>query len=180
MAQISVIVTVVLAAVGYFVTYVNGVRLENRKSRLKYLSDQIQFLYGPLFSLSHASQEAWRSFRSRYRPEGAFFDPVNPLSAWELEAWRMWMVEVFMPLNLRMEKAIIENAHLIEGSEMPHPFIELLSHVEVYRVVLKKWERNDFTEHTAYIEYPLTLDDYVAQTYRKLTRLQTELLNKVA
>ena len=176
MADVPLTTTVALAAVGYVVTYANSVRLENRKTRLKHLSDQIQYLYGPLFSLSHASQQAWRSFRSRHRPGRPFFEPGDPLSADELWAWRLWMVEVFMPLNLQMEKVIVDNAHLIEGAEMPQPFTDLLAHVEVYRIVLRKWTLNDLSEHTAYLEYPKALDTYVAETYHALTRQQTKLL----
>jgi hypothetical protein len=78
MTNISLITTVLLAFIGYVVTYFNNVRLENRKSRLKYISDQIQFLYGPLFSLSHTADVAWSSFRSRCRPGGAFFGRPPP------------------------------------------------------------------------------------------------------
>ena len=58
-SAVGLIVTVVLAAAGYVITYTNGIRIGNRTSRLKHLSDQIQFLYGPLFSLAHASRQAW-------------------------------------------------------------------------------------------------------------------------
>ena len=178
MRNSGLIVTVVLAALGYLATYVNSVRLENRKSRLKFLNDQIQFLYGPLYSLSHASQQAWHSFRSRYRPEKkAYFDPADPATDVEIVAWRNWMIEVFMPLNLQMEKAIVENAHLIEGSKMPKPFLDLLAHVETYRAVLHQWSQQDYSEYTARLEYPVELNLYAAETYHSLSAQQTHLLH---
>jgi hypothetical protein len=45
--------------------------------------------------------------------------------------------------------------------------------------VIKQWEKNNFTEDKAYINYPASIDKYVTETYRKLTVLQTELLNRV-
>jgi hypothetical protein len=150
---ISITATVVLAFTGYIITYFNNLRLEKRKAQVKFISDQVQNLYGPLFSLSHASSEAWKSFRSRCRPGGAFFNDHSPPSDQELEQWRLWMSEVFMPINLNMEKIIVENAHLIEGVAMPRPFLSLLAHVEVYKVVMSKWEKNDFSEHTSYLRF---------------------------
>jgi hypothetical protein len=177
--SISLITTVVLAFVGYIVTYFNKVRLENRKFRLKYISDQIQFLYGPLFSLSNTADEAWQSFRSRCRPTGSFFGSSPPPTEDELQQWRLWMTEVFMPLNLRMEKAIVENAHLIEGDGMPEEFQGLLAHVEVYRIVLKKWLEQDYLEHTAYIDFPANLRSYVETQFSALKKNQNRIIKSI-
>jgi hypothetical protein len=174
--MISVVTTVALAFVGYIVTYLNNVRLEERKAKLKYISDQLQYLYGPLFSLSNASTQAWEAFRTKFRPDGAFFDDDSPPEDHELQQWRLWMTEVFMPLNLKMEKAIIENAHLIESSGMPSSFRDLLAHTEVYKAIIKKWERGDFSEHTAYLNFPDALHPLVKRTYESLKRRQSELI----
>lgn len=179
MANYGLIVTVVLAAAGYFITYANSVRLENRKARLKYLSDQIQLLYGPLYSLSQTSDQAWKSFRSRHRPHGAYFGDDDVPGEADLVAWRLWMGTVFMPINTRMETVILENAHLIDGSCMPQSFIDLLAHVETYRAILKQWEASDFSEHTAYLNYPEELPVHVADVYARLTAQQARLLNSV-
>jgi hypothetical protein len=172
-------ITIALAATGYVATYLNSVRLENRKSRLKYISDQIQYLYGPLFSLTQASGRAWVSFRSRCRPGKAFFGQGSPPTEGELKEWRLWMSEVFMPLNLQMEKVIIENAHLIEGAGMPKSFQELLAHVEVYRAVLKKWELNDVSEHASYLNFPADLSSYVGTVFAALLERQTRIINSI-
>src|SRR5208283_2687448 len=162
---ISVGATVALAFIGYIVTYANNVRIENRKERLKFISNQLQYLYGPLYSLSNASDVAWKTFRSRCRPGGAFFSTQPPPSEEELQQWRLWMTEVFMPINLKMEKAIIENSHLIEGNITPRSFQEFLAHVEVYKAVIKKWERGDFSEHTSYLNFPDEMQEEVASVY---------------
>jgi hypothetical protein len=88
------------------------------------------------------------------------------------------MSEVFMPINLKMEKVIVENAHLIEGVVMPRPFLSLLAHVEVYRVVMKRWERNDFSQHTSYLDFPEDFESYVSRTFQSLKRHQFSLIGK--
>jgi hypothetical protein len=162
--------------VTYVVTYSIGVHTDNRNALAKLLSDQIQFLYGPLYSLQHASTQAWLSFSSRHRPGRSFFGSEPDLSQDELASWRIWMTEVFMPLNLQMEAAIVANAHLIEGATMPKEFLDLLAHVEVYRVVLGQWKLGNYSDHTSYIEYPKEFGGYVDRTFKKLTDKQAKLL----
>ena len=177
---ISIITTVVLAFVGYMVTYFNNIRIENRKAQVKFVSDQVQYLYGPLFSLSHASDQAWIAFRSRCRPGGSFFgDPRKPPpTPQELEQWRLWMSEVFMPINLNMEEAIIQHAHLIEEETMPKSFLALLAHVEVYKAVIKGWQSGDFSQHTSYLNFPESFRNNVTKTFETLKHRQFELIGK--
>jgi hypothetical protein len=172
---ISISVTVILAFVGYIIAHWNNIRLENRKAQIKFITEQVQNLYGPLLSLSAASKEAWLQFRSRCRPGGAFFSSPPPTED-DLANWRLWMSDVFMPINLKMEAAIIENAHLIEGDEMPKAFSDLIAHVEVYKIVIKNWEKNNFAEHTSYLNYPDELDDYVSKIFLTLKRRQMALI----
>jgi len=172
---VSIVATIIVAFGGYLLTYRNGLKLERQKAQMKFVSDQLQYLYGPLFSLRAASHSAWLSFRSRCRPGGAFFGREPQPNEQELKEWRLWMSEVFMPLNLKMEKAIIENAHLVEGGEMPPSFQELLAHVEVYKAVMKRWEVGDFGEHIAYINFPSTFDETVVETFKTLKQRQARL-----
>lgn len=170
-------IPLLVAFLGYLLTYSNNVRLEDRKMRLKYLSDQLQVLYGPLFSLSHASHQAWGELTKTLRPESkVLFDDADPLTEAELKRWRLWMTTVFQPLNLRMEEAIINNAHLIVGSDMPVHFQEFLAHVEAYRAVIQQWQVGDYSRHTASLPYPKSLDEYLKQTFLDLSRHQSKLL----
>lgn len=176
---ISVTTTIALAFIGYIVTYHNNVKLENRKAKLKYISDQLQYLYGPLFSLSNASNTAWITFRSRYRPKGAFFSADNPPTQEELEQWIVWVSEVFMPINTKIEKSIIENAHLIEGREMPIEFKDFLAHVESYKATLKNWERGDFSSYTSLVNFPDGFHDHIGSVYAILKWKQITLIEKI-
>ena len=82
-----------------------------------------------------------------------------------------------MPLNLQMEKTIIENAHLIEGRDMPPPFLALLSHVEVYKITIRKWREGDYSQHTAYINFPISFEKYVVDTFYRLKHRQARLMD---
>jgi hypothetical protein len=177
---IPLVVTVGLAFVGYFATYANNIILARRKDRLDRVNMQLRGLYGPLYAIDRATNTAWIAFRSRYKPRGAYFDDADPPSLDELEAWRVWMAEVFMPMNLLMEKAIIENADLIIENEMPKSFIDLIAHVAAYKPVMKKWEEGDFSEHLSFSEYPRDrLSDYVERSYVALKNERAELLGRL-
>ncbi|WGM37625.1 hypothetical protein [Caulobacter sp. NIBR1757] len=173
----SICVTVAVAFVG---THLNNVRIETRKARIKFLSDQLEYLYGPLFSLNGASGAAWAAFRSRCRPGVPFFNPSDPPTKDEIIQWRLWMTEVFMPINLQMERAIVENSHLIDGATMPASFQQFLAHVEVYKVIIKRWETEDFAEHTAYNNFPRTFEHDVTVAFTSLKERQAELIDDQA
>jgi hypothetical protein len=48
---IGLLVTIALAFIGYAVKYWHDLEVGERKAEIKLLSDQIQFLYGPLYGL---------------------------------------------------------------------------------------------------------------------------------
>ena len=89
------------------------------------------------------------------------------------------MTQVFMPINLRMEQLITEHAHLIEGTKMPKPFLDLISHVEVYKIILKKWENKDFNQHVSYINFPDSFEVLIKGDYKMLKKRQFDLLDKI-
>jgi len=175
-----------VAVVAATIAYLFNCRLEGKRSELKFLNDQIQFFYGPLFSLSHASEQAWRAFRARCRPSGAFFRPDDIPSLSEMKEWRHWMVSVFMPINLDSEKIIINNSHLINGGGMPESFLQLLSHVESYKAIVAKWsdlplyENKPYAEivskNTAFIDFPDKFHSEIRNTFVQLKKRQAKLL----
>jgi hypothetical protein len=150
---------------------IDSLNLDKTRAELKFVSDQIQFLYGPLFAAGRASGIAFSSFMHRYAPNrDAYFDGAKRTQE-ELQIWRLWMIEVMMPLNLAMERAIIQNGHLMVGASMPRSFQDLLSHVASYKAVLRVWEDAkrdgtlaDLTEedHVSVINYPVQFERDVA------------------
>jgi len=165
-----------LAVLGYLAKYVNDLRLARRKDRLDRINRQLSELYGPLFACSMASGIAWSAFRTRYRPGGAFFSPSAPPTQAELEAWRAWMTEVFMPLNLRMEQAVTGHADLLREATMPQCLLDLCAHVAAYKPVLAAWAAGTYTEHTSVINFPTDVREYAEKNFKELKAEQTSLL----
>ena len=57
---ITTTATIFLALVGYFAKYLHNLHLSRRKDRLERINKQLSELYGPMFSLTHASTTAWK------------------------------------------------------------------------------------------------------------------------
>jgi hypothetical protein len=175
----TLIITVVLAFSGYLITYLNNVRLSQRAERLERVNKQLGELYGPLFALSQASDRAWQAFRRKYRPGRTYFGEGAPPTDEELKAWRLWMSTVFMPNNLRMYELILTKSDLLIESEMPKCLLDFCAHVTAYQTVMKKWEVNDFSEHTSLIDYPTKeLIEYIRTSYVRLKAEQSRLIGK--
>jgi len=175
----TLIVTIVIAIIGFVVKYVNDVAVARRKDKLERVNLQLKNLYGPLYAMSESSKIAWKKFRSKYRPTGSFFGTSTPPSLEDLKAWRLWMSEVFMPLNLKKEKTIVENGDLIIEKEMPQCFIEFCAHVAAYKPVIKKWESGDYSEYLSANNFPVEFDKYVKKSYETLKDEQSNLLNSL-
>lgn len=152
---LTVSVSVLLALTGYLATYLYNLRLAQRKDRLERIDRQLSDLYGPLLALITAGNSSWDAFRSRYRPSVRSFwrDPPPP-TAEEAAAWRLWMREVFMPLNVRIVDVVTMHADLLIETEMPKCLLDACAHVAAYRAVLKQWEEGDFSEHVSVLNFP--------------------------
>ena len=169
-------ITILLALIGYIATYFNNLRIEQRKDRLERVNRQLREYYGPLFALVRASATIFFAFRDRYCKRDEDWGELTPE---ELAAWQAWMSEVFMPLNLRMEKIIVENADLMDEPEMPDCLLTLSAHVYAYKIVLMKWESGDTSELSTGIPFPQEeLMNYIDSAYIRLKAEQTELLGK--
>jgi hypothetical protein len=77
-----------------------------------------------------------------------------------------------------MEAAIIQNSHLIDGGSLPQSFLDLLAHIEVYKIVLKQWAQRNYADHTSYINFPEQFADDVHKTFLKLKTRQLELMGE--
>lgn len=175
---ISIIVTVVLALAGYIATYLNNLRLEQRKAKLERVNRQLKELYGPLLSLVSALNATWKGFRSIYRSTGKdFFDDNPPPTQTDLDAWCLWMKEIFMPYNEAMAQLVVDHADLLEESEIPQCLLDLSAHVAAYRPVIKAWENSDYSSYYSVNVFPA--DDlifYATERFNQLKRRQAKLL----
>jgi hypothetical protein len=174
-------IPVFVAVIGIAAKFWNDLAIARRKDRLERVSQQLRQLYGPLYAQTEAANSVWLAFARKYRPEGGgFWREDLPPSSDEQAAWRLWMTEVFMPINLRLEQLVINNADLLIETEMPPCLLDLCAHVAAYKAVLKRWAREDFSEHTSVINFPRgPLRRYLEPAYRRLKAEQAELLGKL-
>lgn len=176
---VTAVVTILVAFTGYLATYFNNLRLSQRNQRLERVSRQLGELYGPLYGLNEAETAIWQIFRARYRPEQHFFDEEDPPTEEELEAWRLWMTTVFAPMNNQMHELVLSKSDLLIETEMPECLRELCAHVVGYQLVMRKWEREDFSENLSLVPFPSNgLTKYLANSYHTLKAEQARLLGK--
>jgi hypothetical protein len=174
---ITTIVTVTLAFIGYIVKYFNDLALAKRKDKLDRINKQLGDFYGPLYSLLKSNEQAWDAFRQKNKPRGAYFDPNNPPTEDELVAWRHYMKSVFMPANDKIYDIIVSKSDLLIEDEMPKCLLNLISHIVVYKAVIKNWDLGNNAEHTSIINFPMEAQEYVYQKFDTLKKKQHILLH---
>lgn len=171
---LTVSATILVAVSGYFFTYFNSRRLERRKDRLQRVNEQLQEFHGPLYSLSQTSMMAWDAFRETH-PN--LFNGDSDSSAEDYETWRLWVSEVFMPLNLRMQEVIIQRSDLLDDAELPRCLLQLSAHVSAYTAILKRWKSSDFSRQGSPVHFPREeLEQYTTSAYLRLKGEQDRLL----
>ncbi len=179
-AILTAIVTVLVALAGYLITYWNNIRLSQRSEQLERINKQLAEFYGPLYSLVSTGTQTWAAFRTKYRPGRSYFESYPPPTEEELKAWRPWMTTVFMPQNIQMQELIVSKTDLLIETDMPECLKELCAHVAAYRVVLKQWENNDFSEHASIINFPDgKLLDYSHKSFKSLKEKQAKLIGEI-
>jgi hypothetical protein len=178
---VPLIVTIILALLGFLVKYLNDLKLTQRKERLQHVENQLRDFYGPLFAISQALSKGYESFRSFYRPGLPYWDspesdPKRVTTPEEVAAFHLWTKEVFMPLNRQLVQTIVNHSDLLEESEIPNCLLDLLAHVSAYEGIIKEWDLNNFSHHTPLIRYPSTeFPQYVSTHYHRLKKLQAKL-----
>ena len=173
----AIVATIVLALVGYVVTYLLQRHQAERQAQLDRVNLQLRNLYGPLYSTLTANQAIWDAFRKNLWPQHgkAGYFGSGDITDEEKERWRVWMLEVFEPLNTRIEKVILENGDLLVDSELPQEFVDALAHIAAYRALYPKWKDGDFTVHTSLLNFPQGLLRVIEPAYRGLLQRQKEL-----
>jgi hypothetical protein len=178
MEYLGLIVTILLALLGYSATYLNNLRLAKRADRLKFVTTQIDELYGPLYVITQTSQILFQASIARESQEGETANGDTAATSDKLSERRIWIEEVFQPLNSQLEQVIINKAHLIIEEEMPQCLKRFLAHSAGYKAVIKKWEQGDFTEYSSVIDYPLEIEEYAESSYSTLRKRQQKLIGR--
>lgn len=173
--------SILIAALGWFVTYFHGRGAATRRADLDRVNDQLRLLYGPLYATLIAGDAAWAAFSKKYWPahgQSGYFAPEFDLTDVEKARWILWMRDVFHPANERLERIILDHLDLVEGGTAPPVFTETLAHIAVYRAVLRQWENEDFSEYVSVVNFPAAeLMQTVEPVYRALLKKQQRLIN---
>jgi hypothetical protein len=182
---IGIFLAIVTAAVGYVV----GIADDRRKREIAFVDQQIEKLYGPPYALSLATLQAKEKlFASRNHKTAStdYFDPSDPPTAQDVERWRLWMKTIFQPMNELMEETIVKNAQLVEGVTIYDSFLELIFHVESYKVTIAKWKDTDAKENPHFTEpqenvalsaFPTKFDRCVEKAFLAMSAKRDRLKN---
>ena len=168
---ITATTAVVLAFLGYIATYLNNLQLSRRKDRLERINKQLSELYGPMFSLTHASSIAWKWFKEAHP-----VDERNKENS--LKEWRLWMSVVFMPQNEKLYDIILNKSDLLIETAMPQTLLDFCAHTVAMQAVLEKWKNQDYSEHYPVARYPRDIEQYARESYTQLKAEQSRLLGK--
>jgi hypothetical protein len=174
-----IILTIALAFFGYLVTYYYNLKLIQKQEQLARINKQISDFYGPMLAILKAGDKNWDYLSKTFHnskikgpalqiPGGAIID---------VEIWKHWMREVFMPSNLKIENIIINHSDLLDDKEFPDELLSVVAHINAYKVILKKWENDDYSELFTQIVFPREeLHRYVNKNYNRLKSIQLDLL----
>ena len=177
---LTLVVSIVLAFSGYLYTYYKDLHLVQRKERLERISSQLRELYGPLYASTVTSGRIWEEFRKRNRPGKPYWLSKPPPTNNEAKKWRLWIKEVFMPMNLEKEKIILNNADLIVEERMPQVLLDLSAHVAAYKAIIAQWNAEDYSENTSFFDFPgIELRKYAEEHYISLKKEQLNLIGEV-
>jgi hypothetical protein len=185
--EVVTLISVFVAAIGYFIKYRIDLKLHQRNDRLARINRQLSEFYGPLLALTQSSEESWRAFRNRYRPPGdkSFWRSDPPLTTEDAIAWRLWMTTVFVPVHEQMMALVLKHADLIEEPEMPPCLLTLCAHIHGYQAILKEWETGEISiareDNISVVNFPgQELSAYAAAAFGRLKAEQSRLLGAAA
>lgn len=88
-----------IALIGYLVTYIQSIRLEQRTQKINRINHQLRDFYGPMYAIVSSSKSSFYALVRKTIPEGdkeKFKQLIraNPRSAASIE-YRKWMEEVY-------------------------------------------------------------------------------------
>lgn len=170
----GVLATALSGVVGYFIKSVHDRKQQRRREPLDLLNKRIEEFYGPLYFRVEAGQRACLALLKKPGKDSVEKDATED----DLKEWRAWVVNVFHPGNLQIEKIIIEKSYLIVEDRIPDCLVAFITHFSGYKVLIDKWNNKDFDQNFSAIDFPKNMKKYVHEAYRKLKSEQLQLINK--
>lgn len=146
-------VAIIMAAIGAIIKLMLDERGERAQLRAQRLQDQIQQLYGPLFSVIDQLDTC-----DRIEPR-IFHD--NPLSDEQRETARRFMCyEFYLPLHKQIREIVQSKLYLIDGLAVPQSFRDYMDHSMQYEIQMRLWfEKGVASDKTPGTPYPFAFND---------------------
>lgn len=174
---VALVIPIVVALLGYWVTKRNQLELSRWRERLDLINNRLNNFYGPLYIQSEVGYGAYKALVDKMGGETVFRQ--NLMDAGVLHEWQVWVENIFLPLNQAGENLIMQNAHLIREEEFPESLLLFIMHAASYKAMVARWRQNDFQEIVPAIDYPVELGKYAAKSYRELKHEQLQLIGKL-
>lgn len=170
---------IALAGAGWAFTYLNQIRTDQRNGQLARVNEQLRELYGPLLSCVTAAKATFDAMVLQHSPDGtgaglrrAYSEDPQCDSA---SAYRLWVQEVFHPLNERAAELIIARSDLMLGMKVEPSMPMLVAHVAATRIAIKQWTAGDFSKRNL-VHFPDDLHISVRAHFETLRLRQAVLL----
>jgi hypothetical protein len=93
--QNAAILTIILAFIGYLVTFLSARMLARRRDKLRLVNRRLNEFYGPLYVASEAGDIAYRSLLKKQGKTQSY-----PIRDEDMKEWVLWMTTIFMPLMM--------------------------------------------------------------------------------
>ena len=176
-----ILIPIFIFIAGHFFSVIVNYNDKKKNRTLIFLDRQINEFYGPLYILTKAGKSLIDEFMNKVDKNGVFPDPSDENHVAE---WRLWIEDVLFPLNNKIEKIILEKGNLIvdykiDKSNKSECLIDFLIHNAQWKIIIRKWSLNDFTEYKAERIYPKELISYAETYYHSLKEKQNIFRKKI-
>ena len=135
--------------------------------------------YGPLLALCAATKSAYDAMVRQHSSDGSLATFIRGIkedpSGAEGVAYRHWIRCVLQPLNEKAADVIVNHLNLLESRVIHPSLLQLVAHVNAYRVLLRRWEEG-LVDYQSYLPYPDDLERWVSEAFDKLKARQADLI----
>jgi len=173
---ISAIIVLISGIIGYFIKYYINKRHQKLNRTLEYLDKQINEFYWPLYVLTNAGKTLFNEIFDKCDKTGFVESPSSKKPVLE---WRLWVEEIFIPMNERIEEIIFKKSYLVIEDTIDPCFIEFLDHSAQYKVLVKEWSLDVFLNFHTEKKYPKALKTYIEDRLAKLRKEQRRIREKL-
>jgi hypothetical protein len=133
------LITILGSAINFYFARRKDIETQQRESRIRYLQQQIEELYGPLWGLLEQSETIYEiaSMKMTRGPDGFF---RKDLTSDESKIYRFFNENYFLPINLQIVDIIRKKVHLLNEGVMPESFKDVIQNHAVRESLFQLWK----------------------------------------